>query len=78
MFSGTDGSVLYTFNGNSTDAFGASVTGAGDVNGDGFADFIVGDPWDDDNGDNSGKARVYSGADGSLLYTLYASGRARR
>ncbi len=71
VLSGTDGSVLYTFNGdNANDGFGFSVSGAGDVNGDGFADLLVGAPNDDNNGSNSGSARVLSGADGSILYTF--------
>ena len=71
VFSGMDGSVLYTFNGDSSsDEFGFSVSGAGDVNGDGFDDFIVGALFDDNNGSGSGSARVFSGADGSILYTF--------
>jgi len=71
VFSGADGSVLFTLNGDSAgDRFGDSVSGAGDVNGDGFDDFIVGAPNDDNNGDNSGSARVFSGADGGVLFTF--------
>ena len=71
VFSGVDGSILYTFVGDSTnDYFGYSVSGAEDVNGDGFPDFIVGAFGADINGKNSGRARVFSGLDGSVLYTF--------
>ena len=71
VLSGATGTTLFTFYGDSgVDQFGASVSGAGDVNGDGFADVIVGAPTDDNNGGASGSARVLSGADGSTLYTF--------
>ena len=45
----------------SNDALGFSVSTAGDVNGDGFADVIVGAPLNDAGGANAGRAYVYFG-----------------
>jgi hypothetical protein len=44
------------------DSFGWSVAGAGDVNGDGYADLVVGSLADDDAGSASGSAYVYYGS----------------
>ncbi len=44
------------------DSFGNSVAGAGDVNGDGYPDLVVGSSRDDDNGTDSGSAYVYYGS----------------
>ena len=70
VFSGANGSLLYRWNGDTDHfQFGNSVSDAGDVNGDGFADLVVGAPWANIGGLNSaGSAYVFSGADGSLLH----------
>jgi len=51
--------------------FGHKVRGGFDVNNDGFDDAIVGDYANTANGADSGMVRVYSGLDGSVLYTFY-------
>lgn len=64
------GTLLQTFVGESAgDQFGFVVAGAGDVDADGFGDFIVGAPQHDSPFNNCGKAYVYSGQTGSLLYS---------
>jgi len=59
----------FAINGEVTGDFsGFSVSGAGDVNGDGLADLIVGAPGADLNGSNSGKSYVVFGkADGTAV-----------
>ncbi len=50
------------------DNIGQSVAGAGDLNGDGLADIIVGSPQSDSNGSRSGVAHViYGKADGDTV-----------
>ena len=68
-YSGSDGSLLWFISGPSH--FGGSVAGLTDLNGDGVDDFAVGAPQA--NG-NRGLVQVHSGADQSILYTLFACG----
>jgi len=71
IFAGDDGSAMYTFSGDSSgDRFGFDVDGLGDVNGDGYGDVVVGAWHDDNNGSDSGSARVISGKDGTTLFTV--------
>ncbi|MBU1948097.1 MAG: FG-GAP repeat protein [Candidatus Eisenbacteria bacterium] len=47
-------------------SFGRSVATAGDVNGDGYSDVIVGAEWFDNGEENEGRAYVYHGLPGGL------------
>ena len=71
IYSGKDGSEIYKFHGeNQFDHFGQAVSSVGDINNDGYADVIIGAPYSDINGLTSGSAYVFSGVDGSILYTF--------
>jgi hypothetical protein len=71
IYSGRDGRVLVILKAeNIADAFGQHASGVGDVNGDGFADVIVGAPNKSAGGEHAGRAYVYSGKDGHILLTL--------
>lgn len=71
VYSGQSGVLLYTFTGEAAgDIFGLSVSGAGDVNNDGFDDLIVGAFGNDAGGLDAGRAYVYSGQSGTLLHTF--------
>jgi hypothetical protein len=74
VYSGRTGARLYSYTGVSGDGFAISVAGGGDVNNDGYPDFAIGAPYDGTNGTWAGKAAVYSGKTGAILYTYYGDG----
>lgn len=66
--SGTKGAQIVGVNAN--DFLGVSVKGAGDVNGDGLSDIVVGASGSDPNGSGSGEAYVIYGRTGTINGSL--------
>jgi hypothetical protein len=65
--SGLSASPDWTAESNQANAsFGYSVSTAGDVNGDGYSDVIVGAPYYDNGESNEGRVYVYHGSSGGL------------
>lgn len=70
VYSGMTGLVIRTIDGSTGSSFGSGLSSAGDVNHDGKSDLIVGAPGAGPS--PIGRAFVYSGADGSLLFPALA------
>jgi hypothetical protein len=67
VFSGVDGSILHTINGEDRgDGFGPG-RGVGDIDGDGFDDLFIGAYSSSAGAEFGGKAYLYSGFDASVL-----------
>jgi hypothetical protein len=65
VYSGADHSLLYRITGEVTgDRLGRGVSGVGDLDGDGYADLIVGADRNDAGGSNAGRAYVFHGRPG--------------
>jgi hypothetical protein len=72
LLDGIDGSVIHRFEGATLgDRMGAAVASAGDVDGDGAADLLVGAPGTDtSSGTDSGRVHVFSGDDFATLRVI--------
>lgn len=71
LLSGRDGAVLRTLTSQGPgEGFGQSAAGAGDQNGDGHADVLVGAPSAGHGAAGAGRVYLFSGRDGSLLRVL--------
>ena len=69
VFSGQTSDTLYVFTGETDfDGFGTSVSGAGDVNKDGYDDVIIGANTYGFGGVFPGRAYVFSGKTGNTIY----------
>lgn len=70
VFSGLDGSLIRTHTGAPHELLGQSLGGVGDVDGDGRGDLLIGAPFSDAGAFNAGSARLFSGGDGALLFSV--------
>ncbi len=68
VYSGKTGGVLYHFIGAAGIQLGIEVAGAGDVNGDGYADILAGANLDSTAGHYAGSVHLYSGKTGVELW----------
>ncbi|RMH01725.1 MAG: hypothetical protein D6702_10610 [Planctomycetota bacterium] len=75
VLSGATGGLIFRFDGGAAnDRFGNAVADAGDVDGDGLDDLLVGAWWADPGGISlAGSAYVFSGATGSLIHRFDGS-----
>jgi hypothetical protein len=70
VFAGKDGRVIRTLTSGEAGVNLGAVATAGDVNGDGYADILAGAPPPPQGGQGAGTAFVFSGKDGTVLFSL--------
>ncbi len=74
IYSGLNGAFLYEFVGQGDfERMGEGVSTAGDLDGDGLKDFLVGAPGDATMGTDAGRLTAHSGSDGSVLCNTFGS-----
>ena len=69
VYSGVDGSLLHAWRGAAGEGLGPGRE-AGDVNGDGKIDLIIGSWTSSDGAPQAGKVQIFSGATGKVLRTI--------
>jgi large repetitive protein len=68
--SGKGGAVIRSWTGTDPNGYyGTGLDGVGDIDKDGYGDVLIGAPYADTNGLDSGRATLYSGKTGAVIYT---------
>jgi hypothetical protein len=74
VYSGSGFAQLWAKNGSKAgDLFGMAVSSAGDINGDGRADVLIGAPKNNSGGSNAGRVQIRSALNGAVAQTFNAS-----
>ncbi len=74
VYSGRTGQLIHTWFGLSQSSYGASVSAAGDLDGDGYADVVIGAPGDSRGGVRAGYVEARSGRTGQVLHAFVGGG----
>ncbi len=76
VISGKNGTEIYNYTGEAIgDQYGGNVKGIGDADDDTYPDFMVMAAYNSEQGPEAGKAYVYSGQNGSILYEILGEKR---
>jgi hypothetical protein len=74
LISGASGAVIHELHGDEAGGgLGYVVASAGDLDGDGHADFMLGEPGDGSNGGRNGAVHLHSGATGALIRSHFGT-----